>query len=466
MFKLRDYQEECHKDIMAYLSGPQSSKPGLVVLPTGTGKSISIAHLADSFQEGKILVLCPSKEILEQNFNKYKAYGGEACIYSASFASKEMCHVTFATLGSIKNLGKTFKSHGIKLLAMDEAHLNSNPEGGMFKKFFKDLSPKYTLGFTATPFRLKSYSSFTDGNYSQLNLMNRTRPKFFSNIVHVTQIEYAVKNGYWAPIEFHNQVFDPLGLMLNSTGAEYTQESMERVIKKNNVNNRIYKLIKKLISEGRESILVFLDTVDNCYTMKKALGDYAEVVDAKTPKKERTRILEEFKTGKVKVVVNNSVLTTGFDFPALQVVIMGRPTNSLAVLYQIYGRAVRPYKDKVAHIYDFGGNLNKFGDIRTLNLEDIPSYGWGLFNGEERLLTGTPMNGGDVFKKELINMKFISSKNFSNSRSRVFEFGKYKGKPPFSVPHDYLVWASENARGLMGKALYDEIMLEIKKAHR
>src|SRR5690606_27063843 len=140
------------------------------------------------------------------------------------------------------------------------------------------------------------------------------------------------------------------------------------------------KLTKSIISDGGSSILMFLDSVDNCYKMAKALGDTAIVIEAKTNKKERAVLLEKFKAGEYKVAICVSTLTVGFDFPELSVVIMGRPTNSLAVFYQIYGRLVRPYENKEAVFYDFCGNISKFGRMENLVLEDYNNYGWGLFN--------------------------------------------------------------------------------------
>ena len=365
-----------------------------------------------------------------------------------------MCQATFATLGSVKKLGKQFKDLGVSLLIMDECHLHSNPEGGMFTDFLSDLAPTTLIGYTASPFRLKNYTDPSGYSYSQLSMLNRTRPKIFKDIIHVTQIHELTSRGYWAPVELHIEPFNPLGLVLNSNGSEYTESSVQEVVKSNNVNNRIYKQIKSLISDGVSSILVFLDTVENCYTMKNALGDCAEVIEANTKKKDRELHLSNFKNKNLKVILNVNTLTVGFDYPELQVVMMGRPTNSLAVFYQIYGRLVRPYEGKVGKFFDYGGNLEKFGKMEELTIENYNNYGWGIFNNEN-LLTGVPMSSPPTTKKELDGVK---RNEFKNSSKNVFEFGKYSGKKASEVEKQYLGWASINAKHLMSEILYNDIM--------
>ena len=451
MFKLREYQERCHKETMEYLSSKKGLRPGLIVMPTGLGKSLSIAKVAQDYPDNSIII-CPSQEILKQNYAKFIGFGGEASIFSASLKSKEIGNVTFATLGSVKNLGEDFKSNKVSLLIMDEAHLNSNANGGMFRKFLNDLSPKHVLGYTATPFRLKNYQDPSGYPYSQLTLLTRSRPKFFSNIVSVTQIPYAVKNGFWAPIELYSEDFNPAGLVLNSTGADFTDSSIKKAITNNNTNNKIYLRIKALLKQEVESILVFLDSVNTCHTMSSALGPLSAVVDAKTTTKDRADILNKFKSGKIKVICCMSTLTTGFDFPELQVVIMGRPTNSLAVFYQIYGRLVRPFENKIGIFYDFGGNIFRFGRVEDMVFEDYKDHGWAMFSGET-LLTGTPMGGDKTTKSELDKMEKI---NHKPGMSKEFEFGLYRGTALKDIPTHYIKWALENAQKNMTLPLINE----------
>lgn len=98
-------------------------------------------------------------------------------------------------------------------------------------------------------------------------------------------------------------------------------------------------------------------------------GINSAIVTGKTPKKEREAILEKFKDGTIKVVSNVGVLTTGFDYPALDTVILARPTKSLSLYYQMVGRAIRPFKDKDGWIIDLGGSFRSFGKVSDLRID-------------------------------------------------------------------------------------------------
>ena len=101
IYTLRDYQKEASSIGLNYFK-TNSNKNGFMILPCGAGKSLIIADIAKALNDN-VLILQPSKEILEQNYNKYISYGEEAGIYSASFNRKEITKVTYATIGSIIN---------------------------------------------------------------------------------------------------------------------------------------------------------------------------------------------------------------------------------------------------------------------------------------------------------------------------------------------------------------------------
>ena len=87
----------------------------------------------------------------------------------------------------------------------------------------------------------------------------------------------------------------------------------------------------------RKGILVFTRFLKEAERLTMSIPGCV-IVSGDTPKKERERILEMFKTGEIPVVANVGVLTTGFDYPELDTVVMARPTMSLAMYYQIVGR--------------------------------------------------------------------------------------------------------------------------------
>lgn len=101
------------------------------------------------------------------------------------------------------------------------------------------------------------------------------------------------------------------------------------------------------------------------------------MVSGNMKKTERELILNEFKAGKIKVVVNVGVLTTGFDYPELDTIIMARPTKSLSLWYQIVGRAIRPSPSKESGwVIDLCGNINRFGKVQDLELVEPKPNMW------------------------------------------------------------------------------------------
>ena len=99
MFTLRPYQSESVDRSVAFLLDPKKGN-GLLVLPTGSGKSLVIANVVQNLV-AQTVVFQPTKEILEQNLAKFEAYGFRPAIYSAAAGEKRVGEVTLATIGSV-----------------------------------------------------------------------------------------------------------------------------------------------------------------------------------------------------------------------------------------------------------------------------------------------------------------------------------------------------------------------------
>ena len=163
MFKLRPYQEECCIAFWQFVRENKGQNP-LLVLPTGTGKSVIIAEIIRRFYEldnnASVLMLTHVSELVKQNFDKFQKLANiEAGIYSASIGLKENKKILFATVQSVYSKLKKDKNYfGIKrLIIIDEAHLISEKDTTVYRKvlsIFKELNPKVCIcGLTATPFR-------------------------------------------------------------------------------------------------------------------------------------------------------------------------------------------------------------------------------------------------------------------------------------------------------------------------
>ena len=148
-YVLRPYQKQASDAAVAAFTSKRESN-GLLILPTGAGKSLVIADIAHRL-DGPLLILQPSKEILEQNFAKLQSYGCWDCdVYSASVGRKNINRITFATIGSVMNHMDDF-SH-FRNVMIDECH-GVNSKGGMYEEFLHAV-PRKVVGLTATPYRL------------------------------------------------------------------------------------------------------------------------------------------------------------------------------------------------------------------------------------------------------------------------------------------------------------------------
>lgn len=349
-----------------------------MVLPTGSGKSLVIADIAYRLGE-PVVIFQPSAEILEQNFGKLQSYGVWDCsIFSASFNSKRISRITFATIGSVKNNKHLFSR--FRYAIIDECHL-VNSEAGMYSDFINTIQCK-VIGLTATPYRL--YSNQFYG--SMLRFLTRTKPRIFSQLIYQVQIKTLLERGYLANLEYYRvKLLDTSKLKINSTGADYTDASVRKQYKEIGFEEHLENIVRRLLIAGRTSILVFTRFIEEAEYLVRRIGGASAVVSSKTPTETRKLILSSFKAGKINVVANVGVLTTGFDFPQLATIVLARPTMSLALYYQMVGRAIRPFPGKVGWIVDLCDNFKRFGRVDDLRLVETTPGIWAVFSGCKQL---------------------------------------------------------------------------------
>lgn len=465
MFVLRDYQDEGSNAGLAVMNAPK--RKAIVVAPTGAGKSLYIAKIASELSV-PLLVLQPSSELLVQNYKKYVAFGGEASIYCASLKKRsrnkvsetmidgewkpceELSKVTFATIGSIKKEVLALMKMGLRHVIVDEIHLQSKV-GSQMRTLIKKIGATNVLGLTATPIYLQGGMSG-----SRLVMVNRAQGTLFKDLAHVTQISELVEKGFWTPLKYKVIHNDETQLKLNTAGSDYTEHSQKEYYKSNGLNDQIVEEVKRLKKEGRKRILIFVPSIAEAQQLYGSIPNSA-IVHSKLSKAERDFMVEGFTNGDIPVAINVNVLATGYDNPEIDAIITGRPTSSVALAYQQLGRGVRlfPGKDDCL-IVDFSGNVERFGKIEELTFEEIPYYGWGMFNGKGELLSDYPiMSNPKPTKESLIadgerdeewRMRVRKDKNVREEVSPKFAFGKYKGKTVKDVLREnkgYLVWIAD-----------------------
>jgi DNA repair protein RadD len=404
MIVLRKYQE------LAVEAGEKSLRKSknneVIVAPTASGKSVIISELCHRLDDAT-LILQPTKEILEQNYEKLTSYGiDDIGIYSASMNRKDIERYTYATIGSIYKKPELFRH--FKYILIDECHL-VNPKGfGMYKSFFKALGKPSILGLTATPYRLvQGYRN--DGESlvytSMLQVLNRIHPFFFKSFCFKITNKRLFDEKYLSPLKYiyPKKDIDLSSLRVNTTGRDFDEEAMEKyLLSPSNVSNLVEAIVQE--DATMKNNLIFCSSINHANKSAELLakmGYDCEVLTGDHSDKDRERIISDFRSGKIKRLLNVGVLSTGFDFPGLYGVTLARPTMSLALYYQMVGRSIRldpANPNKVAKIIDITGASKRMGRIETIRLSKDGFKD--QVETEVGIISGTPLFNFKVSKEK------------------------------------------------------------------
>ena len=414
--------------------------PSIIVAPTAFGKSIVIAKIAHELGE-KLLVIQPSKELLEQNYTKFINLGGKASIYSASMNEKEIGEVTYATIGSIVNIAWKFKELGITKVIIDECDRFPREPDGMLRRFLTAAKITHILGLTATPLKLQTNIDEHFQPFSKLVMLTSKSKKgnFFKDIIHVAQIKEMCDMGFWSPLQYESYDFATGDLVYNSTKADFTDDSIRKAYKQNDIAGKIIKRISEL--PDRKSILIAVPSIDEAKELSTRLPS-CEAVFSGMPDAERNRIIDDFKNLRLRIVVQVTILSVGFDHPQLDCIITGRPTASLSWWYQFVGRVTRIHPDKEnGLVIDFVGSVPKFGKVEDLYFEyETPL--WKLYGEGTKLLTGIPLHEIGLHKQNQPSPHDVAAQGPVVKMT----FGKYKDTEVRKIPVWYRKWMLDNIK--------------------
>lgn len=379
MYQLRTYQQEAVDHAIHWMK--RNSEPALLELATGAGKSLicaEIARIMVSLSGKKVLCLCPTSELVEQNHEKYLLTGNEASIYSASISKSLRHDVVFATEGSFKkvalDVGEQYST-----VILDESH-RITPT---IKKIILEMRSKNPLirviGMTATPYRMLQGYIFEIDEHG-LAVEEAINP-YFKKLLYRVGGEYLVSQGYLTkPVigEIHADSYDTSKLELSKTG-QFTQQSIdEAFVGKGTITSSIvFDVVNQANARQAESVMFFASCIDHANEIMESLPAYnSAIVTGETPKKERKQIINDFKSKNIRFLVNVSVLTTGFDCTSVSIVAILRSTESASLLSQIIGRGLRLDECKTeALILDYAGNIERFFPDGDVFNPQIQSYG-------------------------------------------------------------------------------------------
>lgn len=357
MVKLRDYQRQTIIDLYDYIRQNKGLNPCLV-LPTGAGKSVVIAKIATDFfvkSNGKLIMLTHNQELIEQNYKKVIQFvnPGDVGIYSSGLGKNQLDRkITFAGIQSIHNK----KTPNYKVIMVDECHLIDTKNQGIYRTFIKKFPDALVIGLTATPYRM-------DNGY-----LNSGENPLFNDLIipDGTTIPELIAGGYLAPLK--SKVSDT-GLSFKNVKKSKGDFNKKQVGEIVNHFDAIEKVVNDLIkrTSNLKHVLIFCSGIDHSVNISQALCDKGErsfYVHGKMSKADRKMAIDSFKRGISKYLCNPNILTTGFDFPDIDCVVMLRPTYSAVLYVQIAGRGLR-LKSHTDHcvVLDYVGNIERHGTI-------------------------------------------------------------------------------------------------------
>ena len=385
--ELRPYQQAAVDAVYNHLRSKENNP--CIVLPTGTGKSVVIAKIvSDSVQQwnGRVLILAHVKELLEQNSGKVKAFCPDIPIgiFSAGLKSRDTEEpVIVAGIQSVYN--KACDLGAFDLVIVDEAHLIAPDGDGMYRTFLKDMkviNPRVrVIGLTATPFRLKG------GLICQPeNILNE--------VCYEAGLKEMIAQGYLSPLISKAGRTEVNLDDLHIRGGEFIGEEMAAAMDNELIVSSACREIVDL-TRDRKSVLIFTTSVEHCKHVAEKIQAYSgqecAIVTGDTSAGERAEIISRFKGelvpadlfGKtkpqLKFLCNVNVLTTGFDAPNTDCIVLLRPTNSAGLLIQMVGRGTRlsPQTGKQnCLVLDYGGNILRHGPVDMIRVKE-PGAGKG-----------------------------------------------------------------------------------------
>jgi len=375
MIELRPYQTEAVQAIYDYFQS-QDGNP-LIVLPTGSGKSLTMAafikQAIEHYPGTRILLLTHVKELIVQDAQAIVRYWPQAPvgIWSAGVGKKIRAQVTVAGIQSAHRLPAKFGA--TDLVIVDEAHLIPRKADTMYGRFLDALrvyNPAMkVIGFTATPYRMDSGVLF-DGE-----------DRVFTDIAYEAGVGDLIKDGYLCPLVAKNGATKADLSEVHVRGGEFVQSELQAAMDKDELIEGALNEVARYASD-RHHILGFCAGIEHaahCAESAKARGWAADYVSGNMAAGERDAKINAFKSGELRFLFNAMLLTTGFDYPSIDCILMLRPTKSTGLYVQIMGRGLR--MDGVKEntlILDFAGNVERHGPIDQIKVKPKREKGEGV----------------------------------------------------------------------------------------
>lgn len=348
--KLYDYQHGAIDKIFQRIQENPSEYNLLYQLPTGGGKTVIFSEIARQYIDSnhhKVLILTHRIELSKQTSNMLTEFGVKNKIIDSSVKEvtnegKYSCFV--AMVETLNNRIKENKADldDIGLVIVDEAHYNS------FRKLFKHFERCFILGVTATPLS------------SNINLPMHD---IYQDLIVGEKITSLIEKGFLAKADVYSFNVNLSSLKIGANG-DYTVKSSEELYTQNVMQSKLLNAYEST-SLGKKTLIFNngIHTSRHVYEVFKKAGYNVMYIDNTNTKEERKRILKWFKNTPDAILTSVGILTTGFDEPSIESIIINRATKSLALYFQMIGRGSRVVENKKEFlVVDLGNNVARFGN--------------------------------------------------------------------------------------------------------
>lgn len=368
--QLRQYQLEA----ISALDGHICTKPTnpCVVLPTGSGKSVTMAAQIRQWHDKapwvRGCVLAHRKELVQQNFEKMSALcpGVGIGVFSAGLGRKEYdSPILFASIDSIYNKSGDFQS--FDFLFVDEAHRIPPSGEGKYRTFIQGCQRfnqhLRVVGWTATPFRMGCGPICHPDH-------------ILHEVCYEAKITDLIEQGFLSRLRSKvGEVQPDLADVKRNSGGDYITKSLAKATNRNDiVSSAVDEALRIMRAEDRKAAIFFCVDVEHCKRVSEELGRrgvYAPYLTGKTKHTDRDKLVRDFKAKKIHAVCCVNVLTEGFDAPHIDCIVLLRPTLSAGLFSQMVGRGLRlsPGKETCL-VLDFAGCIDEHGPIDLLGQDE------------------------------------------------------------------------------------------------
>lgn len=321
----------------------QAIRSQLLTAPTGSGKTVLIAHMLKKAAEKQAnsWFIVHRRELVKQSVKAFNNVGVPHGVISAGFMEAKRLHVQIA---SIQTLIKRYERYPKpKLIIFDECH---HVAAGSWDKIYKQFPEAFFIGLTATPQRL-------DGT---------GLGRWFQRLVRGPSVAWLIENGYLAPYKMYAPGHLNLSGVHTRMG-DFVNSELSNIVDRPTITGDAIKHYTKHAA-GKRAVVFCVSVAHSKHVVEQfnKAGIPALHVDGETPTDERDNSIRRFENGEVKILSNVELFGEGFDLPAIEVAILLRPTQSLGLYLQQVGRALRPSPGKGhAIILDHAGNCERHG---------------------------------------------------------------------------------------------------------